>query len=186
MSDYPRVTEIIKAAGLSDYSGIPENIMEAARNRGEVGHKTCDLYDRKNLNMDTVDERIMPYLAGYIKFLKEFNLKFTKDEIERQLVSKLGFVGTPDRISKAKGLLIDIKLTYVLLPVLAIQLSGYQILAEENGIRIKKRIGVQLKADATYLIQEYKSPSDKNIFLSCLNICNWKKEHKLLDESSNI
>jgi len=186
MIDYPHVTQIVQAAGLSNYSGVPENIMEAARNRGDVGHKTCELYDLENLDMNSVDERISPYLQAYIKFLKDFDLKFTKDEIEKQLVSKMGFVGTPDRISKAKGLAIDIKLTHSLLPVLAIQLAGYQILAEESGIRIKKRVGVQLKGDATYLIQEYKSLSDKNIFLSCLNIYNWKKEHRLLDKVVDI
>lgn len=179
----PRVTSILKAADLINFDMVPQDIMKRAQDFGSAVHKVTELDDLGTLDIDTVSEPILPYLAGWRKFCKDYRLIFTEDEIEQRLTSdKMKFSGMPDRISKKIGLLVDIKSSSSMLPAVAIQCAGYSILSEENGTKIKKRLGVQLKSNGLYAIKEYKNSSDKTVFLSCLNVYRWKKEYNLLDK----
>lgn len=179
--NYPRVTEIIRAAGLSDYNGIPENIMAAACNRGDVGHKTCELYDLKNLNMDSVDERIMPYLKAWIKFLKDTGAVI--EAIEQPVRSeKYHFQGTPDRIvviNRKRGPL-ELKLTAELMPAVAYQTAGYlQAYNEQNPKkRATARYAVRLLPDGNYELppKDFFRAGDWNVFLAAMVVVNAKKE----------
>ena len=179
----PRVTDIIREAGLSDFSKVRASILIPAQEFGSAAHKACELDDLGILDIDTLSAPLLPYLEAWRKFRKDFNFSFVKDEIERQLVStKWNFKGTPDRIARADNLLVDIKTSTVIYPSVAIQCAAYAILAEENGMKIKKRFCVQLK-ESGYSITPYSDISDKTIFLSALNIYNWRKKHSLLDKS---
>ena len=184
MSDYPRVTSIIQAAGLSSYEGVPENIMENARNRGDVGHKTCELYDLKNLDMKSVDERIMPYLNAYIKFLKDTGAKI--EAIEQPVRSDIfKYQGTPDRIVVIGGKRgpLEIKLTAALMPSIVWQLAAYQRAWSEQNPKQKAatRYAVRLLPDGNYELppKDFFRPGDFNVFLAALVICNAKRERKI-------
>lgn len=180
--DKPRTTNILKAAGLIDFSMVRQDIMERACAFGSAVHKATELDDLHTLNIDTVSEPILPYLEGWRQFKKDYNLTFSPSEIEHRMVSKkYGFNGTPDRWHTQKGILVDIKSSTVMYQSTSIQTMAYQMLVEENfGIKITKRLGVQLLGIATpggkfYRIEPYTEKSDKAVFLSCLNIFNWKK-----------
>jgi len=180
----PRVTGIMQAEGLIDFSMVRQDIMERAQVFGTAVHKAAELWDLGTLDINNLDPAIVPYLEGWKNFLKDYGLTFTPEEIEHRLVSKrYGFGGTPDRWHTEKGLLVDIKSTTAMYPATAIQTMAYQMLIEESlKIKIKKRIGVQLTGEPGkgYKIAPYKDTSDKSVFLSCLNVYRWKQRKGLI------
>ena len=178
----PRVTTILKESNLLDFSMVRQDIMARAQNFGHVVHKITELWDLGTLNIDSVDPAAVLCFEGWKKFRKDFGLSFKPEEIEHRLTSKLGFSGTPDRWHTEKGILVDIKSSSSMLPAVAIQTAAYQILIEENtGIKIKKRIGVQL-TEKGYKIEPYDDRADRAVFLSCLNVYRWKQRHNMLDK----
>ena len=183
--DKPRTTNILKAAGLIDFSMVRQDIMKRACAFGNAVHKATELDDLGTLDTTTVDPPVVPYLEGWRKFKKDYNLHFEPHEIEHRLISKkYGFNGTPDRWFTPKGILIDIKSSTSMMPATAIQTMSYQMLIEENfKIKIKKRLGVQL-TEKGYKISPYKDSTDKAVFLACLHVFNWKKRYNLLDKDS--
>jgi hypothetical protein len=176
----PRVTEILRGAGLIDFSMVPASIMAPAQRFGSAVHKATELCDKGTLDIDILSEPLIPYLDGWKKFITDYNITIKPDEIERQFISKIwGFKGTPDRwpLVGNKRTLIDLKSSTSMYPATAIQTAAYQILLEENGIKIQQRWGVQLNNKGTYKIEVYKKISDRTVFLSALNIYKWKGEN---------
>lgn len=179
-----RVTEILKGAGLVDFSSVNETVLEAASNFGIAVHKATELWDKGTLDINSLSEPLIPYLEAWKKFRKDYNIDYKPEEIERKLYSKKwDFEGTPDRDPKEiKGefVLPDIKSSTTMLPSVAIQTAAYQALYEENfDYKIKQRWGIQLLPDGTYKIHIYKNLSDNTIFFSALNVYRWKKENGL-------
>lgn len=174
----PRVTAILAGAGLMDFSKVPDNVLLPAQTFGSAVHRACELSDLETLDLEILSEPLLPYLQAWRRFCKDYDFKFMKDEIEISMVShKWGFRGTPDRISKIDFTLIDLKTSTSMHPATAIQCAAYAILAEENGIKIKKRIGVQLLETGKYKATPYNKLTDKTIFLSCLNVYNWRRKN---------
>ena len=173
----PRVTAILQEAGLLDFSMVRPDIMGRAQVFGTAAHRAAQLDDLHTLDMNSVDRSIMGYLESWRKFCKDYGLTFTPEEIEYSLVSKkYGFRGTPDRWHTEKGLLVDIKTSTVMSAATKLQTAAYQILIEENiGIKIKKRMGVQLTENGYKIAPPYNDKSDKPAFLSFLYGYNWKK-----------
>ena len=182
--EYQRVTHIIQEAGLSDYGAVPERIMEIARNRGDVGHKTCELYDLNNLKIKTVDSRIMGYLNAWIKFKKDTGVVI--ETIEQQVKSdRYRYQGTPDRIAvinNQRGPL-EIKITAKMMPSTAYQEAAYmQAWNEQNPKRRAiTRYAVLLREDGNYELppMDFFRPGDFNVFLAAMVICNAKRERKM-------
>lgn len=178
----PSVTEILQEGGFIDLSNVRADVLEAARNFGNAVHKMAELWDKGTLEMLTLDPQLLPYLEGYKKFLKDYDLSFEPDEIEQHLASRVWrYAGTPDRFRKIRKLLIDLK-SGTMQPATELQTAAYQILIEENfGIKIKERWGVQLLPGG-YKIHPFKDKSDRTIFLGAVNAYYWKQKHNLLKE----
>jgi hypothetical protein len=173
----PSVTQILKAAGLVDFSKVPRDILDRAQDFGTKTHKATELADLGRLNVATLDDGIVPYLNDWYKFTDDYKIKSVSSAIiEQRLESKkYGFTGKPDRIFTECLTIVDIKTSTAMYASTGIQLAGYQILAEENGIKIKRRLCVQLTGKG-YKVEEYTDKSDKSVFLSCLNIYNFKQK----------
>jgi hypothetical protein len=175
----PGVNEIIEACGLVDFSAVPEEQLEAARKLGNYVHQATALWDKDDLVVETLSPGLIPYLEGWKLFLSDFNIKFAAEQIERRLYSrKWGFAGTTDRDPVEIGgrmTLIDLKTSTSMLKTYALTTAGYKILQEENYGKIKQRWGVQLLPTGKYKIHIYDNPTDESVFLSCLNVYNWKK-----------
>lgn len=180
-NNLPRVTGILKAEGFIDFSKVSPELMEAAQLFGTALHKATELWDKNDLDLSTLSAPLIPYLEGWRKFIKDFHIVIKPEEIERHLISKKwGFQGTPDRypVIGGKVTIIDLKSSTSMYPSTAIQTAAYQILVEENtGLIVKQRWGVQLNDKGTYKIEPYTSATDKSVFLSALNVFNWKARH---------
>src|SRR5450755_787122 len=66
----PSVTQII--APLTDYSGIPADVMEFARARGQAVHLACELDDKKDLDESTLDPQLLGYVTAWRAFARDF------------------------------------------------------------------------------------------------------------------
>jgi hypothetical protein len=176
----PSVTQLLSP--LVDMSGIPPENVEYARIRGEAVHLACELYDQDDLDIDTLDPVIVPYLGAWIKFKAE--TRFTVHTIEERIAHPIHrYAGTIDRTGHMGmhdvDAVLDIKAVAKLSPVTGIQVSAYKELAErDKGVTGLARYSVRLCNDGKYELKRYEEPDDFRIFLSLLNIHNWRKKHE--------
>ena len=158
----------------------PPDRIEFARKMGRAIHTACELYDRGTLDFDSVDVKVVPYLEAWIKFREQ--TQCTIIEVEKQVYHKqLRYCGTLDRIIELndKRGVLDLKRP-ILTARVGVQTSGYayaynSMRPDEN---VTARWGLQLRADRTYRLREYKDASDFTIFLASLNLYNWRLKHE--------
>ncbi len=183
-SDYERVTEILSRAGISDYSMVPQDVMERASLFGTHTHLACELYDRGTLDISTVHAGIIPYLNSYKYFLDNFAVVI--EDIEREVVSeRWKFRGHLDRVGIVNGVrtLIDLKTSTIVLPAVSLQTGGYTYAyhEEEKRKKIRKRLCVQLTEGIPNLFW-YDNPHDEAVFIACLQVARWRAHNKLTKE----
>ena len=182
--NYPRVTQILKEAGLVNLDHINQDILNRASAFGTAVHEACRLYDLDDLNENTLDPALRPYLNAWIKFKKDSLLE--NIQIEQSVISKrYQYRGTPDRISLFKGKItvIDIK-TGQIYPSAAIQTAAYLEAYNSGKSRIEKakeRLVIQLCKDGLYRLapDKFFSKSDFSVFLATLTIRNWRQKCKM-------
>lgn len=164
---------------LNDYSAVPVQVMKAAAEFGQHVHAATELWDQGNLDEGALDPALVPWLAGWKKFVAESGFDVLAVE-ERVYSAKYRYAGTLDRrgILNGKPVIIDIKTPTVVPASAGPQTAGYQQAIEEmHGKKIKGRYAVQLKGDGTYRLYHYADKNDFNTFVSCLNVINWRNDH---------
>lgn len=101
------VTQILKTE-LDTYNYSNAN---NAALRGTHIHIACELWDKNDLNEETLDPIIKPYLEQYKLALKNEGIEILQNEL-RRYSEKYLFAGTIDKVAKlkkVKNILIDIK-----------------------------------------------------------------------------
>ena len=168
----PSVTTILKP--LSDYDGIPQEVLDYAAARGTAVHRACEIFNNGEEFAAPLDSVIEPYFSAWRKFFQEHNMKITASE-QRLHHPTFKYAGSFDALADINGeeWLLDIKCTSKLMPSVGPQLAAYQ---ELLGRKVR-RAAVQLKKDGTYSFQEYKNKSDLPVFFACLTIHNFKENH---------
>lgn len=172
----PSVTEALAIAGLIDFSGVPERILEAAAERGRLAHHVTALIDRGE-DTGRITNEIQPYVAAYEKFRADTH--FYPKLIEETVVStKYLFAGTLDRFGWLNGepALIDLKTSSQIARWIGLQLAGYAIALEEQMGEITnlKRFALRLHAEGTYSLHRFRSASDRADFLAAVRIANYQ------------
>jgi len=90
---YGSVTQILKAEGFIDTTYYTEY----GRDRGSFVHLACHYDDIGDLDEDTLDPEIKPYLDAYRRFKAESG--FVVEQSETPMMStKYLYAGTPDKI----------------------------------------------------------------------------------------
>lgn len=166
----PSVTEILKP--LENFSMVPPAVLEAARIFGGHVHEACHLDDVEQLEWDTLDTALVPYVLAWRKFLKDTGAIVIASE-QPIAHATLGYAGTPDRLlSWGKRLVLpDLKSTSVVPRTVGPQTAGYAAAYQsQHGGREPERLCVQLKPDGTYSSHRRRESTDWSVFLSCLNI----------------
>jgi len=190
----PGVSSILKNAGLVDFSGIPEDILERARVFGLAVHLATELEDLGTLDIETVDPAIIPYLEAWRNYKKDtgaiiepVSLKILeimespqKLSIEIPVYSeKWWFAGKFDRILTINGkrVMVDIKSSASVYPSMRIQLAGYKTAYEEiTGEKINQRLIVQLLKDGAYKLSPCNDEVDVQVFYAAVQIYRFKKK----------
>lgn len=169
----PSVTGIIRP--LMDFSMVDPTKLEYRRQLGTAVHLATELHDEGNLNEDTLDPAIIPYLDAWKKFKLEMNVNILASE-ESIFHSTLLYAGRLDNRATVGGwpYVIDKKCTATLSPVTGIQLAGY---LGAVGAKNTRRAAVQLKENGSYVFEEYVGAGDWPMFISLLNVKNWREKH---------
>jgi len=166
------VTQIIKEAGLIDTQWFTEH----GRERGSAIHKACQYLDEGTLDLASLDPAIEGYVRAYDNWRRASHVEGV-EYIECPLADPLGrYRGTPDRVLVARPrVVVDIK-TGGYQPWVALQLAAYvNMLPDPYSYR---RMALHLTVNGDYSVTEFpkaKYANDLNVFLSCLNIANWKR-----------
>lgn len=180
----PSVTQILEAAGLSDVSRIPKDILERASNFGKAVHKAIELHCKGNLDMDSVDPILMLYLEAWKAFAEDFGYQFKRAEHRgAHPTYRYGFtIDQEGEITKGKyqGLAIgDIK-TGQAYPSHKYQLNGGYKLAIGNANTFILYLNPEFKPRGYKVIFAVNNKRDQAVFLSALTLYNVRKEEGLL------
>jgi hypothetical protein len=89
----PSITEILKAEGFIDTSFYNE----WARGKGSMVHLACRYDLAGELDEDTLDDEIRPYLSAFRKFMSESGFKVERSEVPG-INTTYGYAGTPDLV----------------------------------------------------------------------------------------
>ena len=180
----PSVTQILRAAGLVDsYDGIPDHILQFAADRSTAVHLACCYYDDNDLDPDSLDVQLQPYVAAWRRFRLDYpGVILASEQMYLGQLADLQFGMTLDRLIKfgnGKTAILDIKCTREIYRHHAVQLAGYACGLESVGtpatrLFLYRRLIVQLKPNATYQLHECTDPSDGDIFAAALQIAHWK------------
>lgn len=90
------VTRSLQIAGIIDYSGIPQAILDRAAERGRNVHTCFEYFDRGTLDPSTVDGEIGGHLKGYQSFLADTSFVPASIEV-RRFHGMRKYAGTFDR-----------------------------------------------------------------------------------------
>lgn len=179
--EYPSVSTVLSI--LADYSRVPREVLERKRQIGKATHKAIELYSADELDPESVDPAIQPYLESWIKFVATKPLRVIASE--RIVYSKKYRVaGTFDlgvEFADEPGVnwLLDLKCTYDMAPETALQTAAYLELNNENDeVKFTKRAGLQLKPDGSMAeFYPYTGRQDFLLFLNALNLHRWKRNN---------
>jgi hypothetical protein len=172
----PSVTQVLKGAGMIDYSMIPQDALQVAARRGTAVHRALQYLDDGELD----EASVAPELAGYIEAAKRF---YTESGFEvahneyRDYHPTYLYAGTMDRTGTfpdSSLAVVDWK-TGLVVPGHGLQLAAYANLLKHP--RRYRRIAVKLNDDGTYRIHEYPQSTferDWAIFLAGLACFNWQ------------
>jgi hypothetical protein len=173
----PSVTAI--TAPLMDFSGIPKDVLERKRQIGTALHRCIELILDDDLDADSVDGLVAPYLKAFQKWRSESG--FVTDECEKRVHSTmLKYAGTLDLNGwtvKDKRAVVDFKSTYALSTVTGIQTAGYAIASIEMGDKIAERYSLHLKPDGTYNFVQHKDRMELEHFKTLLNFYRIKEKY---------
>lgn len=175
---YPSVTTAL--GGLQDFGAIPSGVLETAAARGSAAHRAIELDAYGDLDEDSVDPRVRPYVEAWRRFRDERDFKVFMTEHE--VVSwQHGYAGTLDLLGQESGCkcIIDLKCTAALHPAVALQLAAYEQAACESvsGDGPYRRVALRLLPDGTYRREQYTDPRDFAVFLASLKVFNWRLTH---------
>lgn len=149
----PSVTTILQAAGLIDYRFVKKEDREFYLTRGRFVHTATELLDHKDLDYNSLDPVIKPYVDGYRKF--KCDTGFIPEMIEFQSYNaSLWYAGTLDRVGMLNGnrVIVDFKSGTVAKWVAIQTIGGY---AQMEGVGVVSAgYGLELKADGTYRLSE--------------------------------
>lgn len=175
---YPSVTEVVGM--LRPESGARQDVIEYKRQIGKALHKAVELYEGNDLDPDSLDPVVAPYFEGWVKFKRDVGFEMLHSEMI-VASTKLRVAGTLDLVGMRAKLieLLDLKAVWTMGDETAIQTAGYSMLYEEmTGVKVDRRAGLQLLRDGTYRYHQYKDANDRNVFLACLSVHNWKALHR--------
>lgn len=176
------VTEILEGAGLVDYGFLPPKVRTMALERGSAVHLATAFDDEGDLDEDSLDPAILPYLAGWRKFRSDEGAVFEQIE-HRSYHPQFLYAGTKDRrvrLPKRSNSPFDLDIKCgKAQPWVWIQIAAYQGL--DPAPRRMLPFVVELPGDGTW--REYPRPADWsfdryfNYFLSCLTVCRLRRSH---------
>ncbi len=185
----PSVTEILRIAGLNDFSMIDPEVLEKARLRGLYIADYIDEIEQGLILPDEQPEDHKERIAAYRSWKEEVGFHTLSNEC-LVLSTEFGFAGTFDLYGipargkfQGKRCLIDVKASYSLSPTTGVQLAGYQLaMVEQPDVPVDVILALHLQPEGRskkgYQFKPYDYQQELPVFLAALAITKWKLEHK--------
>lgn len=170
----PGVTTILRP--LSNFEGIPVDVLERKRDLGQRVHFACQLSDEDDLEESSVEPDVEPYLEAWRKFIRDTGAHVLHNE-QRVYSQAFGYAGTLDNVIglRSHKWLVD-KKTSIATPIAAgPQTAAY--LRALNDPTVTNRAAVRLRPDGTYQFDPLSGSDDWPAFLSCLTLHRFKETH---------
>ena len=169
----PSVSTII--GNILDLDNRYKNIDPFYANRGTAVHKAIELLIAKNLDEESLDEEVIPFLKSYKNFCELTKFKPLKSE-QRVFSKDLWVAGTLDLIGKIqnKKVLIDIK-TGQKQKWHQLQTAGYALLADEKKI---DRYCLYINKKETFKLEPHQNKNDFDVFIAMTKVFNKKGLYK--------
>ncbi len=190
----PSVTYVLDKRGFCDYQSCPEDFMEAARERGQIGHEVTHWFDEAFMGIlvtddlqkfdyvyefekDFLSEPLHPWsreiLGAWVQFRKDF--EFSPVMIEKPMAWKINGMmvcGTLDRfgMSKLGPMVIDLKFTSKIERSVKYQLAAY---AANPELHVKGKHPLRYAAhfkDGKVIPVPFTRTKDEQIFSAALAI----------------
>lgn len=175
----PSVTQLLKPIG-PDFSQIPADVLERKRQLGTAVHLACELDDDGDLDDDSLDPALVPYVAAWRKFKADTGAVVLVNE--KQLAHEdLRYAGTVDRVVSVgrEPWLVDLKTSADPHAAYGVQLAGYEeLLRKASRMQVDTRATVHLRDDGTFRLHQFTNPNDAACFRALLSIHHWKETTK--------
>lgn len=182
--ELPSVTRILQDTGVADFS--QPWFTEDVRTRGQLVHAAIALDNEGSLDFDALDPVLVPYVAGWRKYLAESGavVEFYETPIYDL---DLGYAGTLDVIVLEPGqkgptrrTLLDIKPS--IYPSVALQLAAYVRCARALYPEpvLFQRAALVLDGDGGYKRVPFTDASDDSVFLAAVRLWHWRRAHGCL------
>jgi len=176
------VTGVLKAAGLINFAGVPDDILAAARTRGTIVHQAIHYYNIRDLDQAAFRADFPQYAGFFDGWLNFCGLRdFVPTLCEHRVASRrLNVAGTLDCLGvlDGKAALIDFATGEPGNVSKDLQTSAYLLLAREwasedpdladflDAHPVIHRYAVRLRADGTFAIEPYTHPRDTREFVA--------------------
>lgn len=175
-SKVDNVTTILEVERYTDFSFVPNHIIEVSQEFGNHVHKACHLSDLGTLDYETLDPALLPYVEAWNKYLSDYKAEIVL--CEHIVHSKIwGFCGTLDRVLRINGRLgiYDLKTGQGC----SLQTAGYKIALEEQypQYKIKDRAGIRLFGDGTYKVIPHNDKTEEGLFKSIVKTHNSRAKY---------
>ena len=176
----PSVTQILDAEGISDFSKVPKDRLDAAAELGTAVHLATLYDDQGELDEASVTDLVRPRLDAWRWFRQVY--RFVPKFREARLYSPHGFAGTVDGVGTLNGtsqiVLIDIK-TGVKTRAVRPQTAAYaHMMKQQHQVEIAERVAVYLLGDGTCKPDPLHDPGDWSVFAAAFRIHTFKQEHR--------
>lgn len=175
----PSVTQLLKPIG-PDFSQIPADVLERKRQLGTAVHLACELDDDGDLDDDSLDPVLAPYVSAWRKFKADTGAVVLVNE--KQLAHEdLRYAGTVDRVVSVgrEPWLVDLKTSADPHAAYGVQLAGYEeLLRKASRMQVDARATVHLRDDGTFSLHQFTNPNDAACFRALLSIHHWKETTK--------
>ena len=172
---WPSVTQVLEPLQFLD--GVPWAVLEAARKFGTHVHQAVHLWNVGNLDEESLDPHLAPYLAGWKKFLADTGAEVVVSE-RRILNRRLRYAGTLDSVIRWRQRfhMLDVK-SGAMPKTVGLQTAAYrEALRSECGSLVLSpvRYCVQLTGFGDYRLHKLTERTDFNYFTSALNVHRWR------------
>ena len=156
-SAIPSVTTVMKPLSNAEYSGISENVLNKAAEKGTAVHNAAENWAK--FQIDDIEPEYRGYFDAFLSWWKATNPEMVGSEIK--LYHKImRYAGTADLVAWIDGklTLVDYKTTSKLIEMnCGVQLEAYAKALASHGIEIQEKRAVQLKRDRKFV--EMKFPA---------------------------
>jgi hypothetical protein len=180
----PNVTRILDP--LVDYTHIPRDRLDIARQEGNAIHKMIELDCRDELDVDALPAWMRQRYEAWRRFLRDTQFKVIMSE-HRVYNTTYRYAGTFDLFGEFPKFpaFIDIKRSFFAGPVIGLQTAAYLACDHFEGApecfrpdpsRMSKvrRFALQVNDDSYYRLEPFEDRNDFNVFLAALTLYRWR------------